>query len=73
MGFHFPPYTSIRSGKTHYLPTMWGAGESEVILYPNGLVSIRIGRAAGVPGTVFPRNVISRATIETVERLGSWE
>jgi hypothetical protein len=47
MGFHFMPYYSRDSRKVDYLPTMWGSGESEVILYPNGLVSIRIGKAAG--------------------------
>lgn len=73
MGFHFTPYCSRRSGKLHFLPTMWGAGESEVILYPNGLVSIRIGKAAGVPGRVWSRNRIGRETIETVESLASWE
>jgi len=47
MGFHFTPYRSGHSRKVDYLPTMCGSGESEVILYPNGLVSIRIGKAAG--------------------------
>ena len=44
MGFHFRPYVGAR-GKRYYLPTMWGAGESEVILYPNGVVSIVIAKA----------------------------
>jgi hypothetical protein len=35
------------SRQIHYLPTMWGCGESEVILYPNEQVSIRIAKAAG--------------------------
>jgi hypothetical protein len=47
MGFHFTPYYSRESRQTHYLPTMWGSGESEVILYPNEQVSIRIAKAAG--------------------------
>jgi CubicO group peptidase (beta-lactamase class C family) len=47
MGFHFTPYYDRDSRKVGYLPTMWGSGDSEVILYPNGLVSIRIGKAAG--------------------------
>ncbi len=47
MGFHFRPYVGAR-GKRYYLPTMWGAGESEVILYPNGLVSIVIAKALEV-------------------------
>jgi CubicO group peptidase (beta-lactamase class C family) len=73
MGFHFTPHQSRRSGRLHYLPTMWAAGESEVILYPNGAVSIRIGKAASVPGTAYPGNVISEATIETVEQMAPWD
>jgi CubicO group peptidase (beta-lactamase class C family) len=72
MGFHFTPYLSPRTRRLHYLPTMWGAGESEVILYPSGGVSIRIGKAVGMPGTSLPYNVVSRATIETVEQLEPW-
>jgi len=43
MGFHFNPYEG------RHLPTMWGSGESEVVLYPNRLISIRIGKAAQLP------------------------
>lgn len=73
MGFHFIPYRSELSGKLYYLPTMWGAGESEVILYPNGLVSIRIGKAAGLPvGERAFTPGPGLATIRAVERLGSF-
>jgi hypothetical protein len=48
MGFHFTPYYNRDSRKVDHLPTMWGSGESEVILYPNGLVSIRIGKAGSM-------------------------
>ncbi|MBS0417067.1 MAG: hypothetical protein JSR66_05105 [Proteobacteria bacterium] len=72
MGFHFTPYLSPRTRRLHYLPTMWGAGESEVILYPSGGVSIRIGKSVGMPGTVLPYNVISHATIESVEQMEPW-
>jgi hypothetical protein len=47
MGFHFTPYYNRDSRKVDYLPTLWGSGESEVILYSDGLVSIRIGKASG--------------------------
>jgi CubicO group peptidase (beta-lactamase class C family) len=62
MGFHFTPYCSPDSGKVDYLPTMWGSGESEVILYPNGLVSIRIGKAAGSIDERTVRNPTAQAT-----------
>jgi CubicO group peptidase (beta-lactamase class C family) len=48
MGFHFTPYYDRDSRKVGYLPTMWGSGNSGVILYPSGLVSIRIGKAPGI-------------------------
>jgi CubicO group peptidase (beta-lactamase class C family) len=44
MGFHFTPYPGSTGGPLQYLPTMWGSGESEVILYPNGMISIRVGK-----------------------------
>jgi CubicO group peptidase (beta-lactamase class C family) len=43
MGFHFRPYMDPRSSKRSYLPTMWGFGENEVVLYPDGSVGIQIG------------------------------
>jgi hypothetical protein len=69
MGFHFTPYFSRKVGRTYYLPTMWGSGESEVILYPNGLVSIRIGKAAGSADEQLPTHVSSQDTIESVSRI----
>jgi hypothetical protein len=49
MGFHFTPYVGGVGRRRFYLPTMWGSGESEVILYPNQLASIRIAKAAQLP------------------------
>jgi CubicO group peptidase (beta-lactamase class C family) len=72
MGFHFTPYYSRDAGKVTYLPTMWGAGESEVILYPNGLVSIRIGKAAGSIDEQTVRDTAAQTTPEVVSRLGAF-
>jgi hypothetical protein len=69
MGFHFTPYYGHKQRRTYYLPTMWGSGESEVILYPNGLVSIRIGKAAGSANELLPTHVSSLDTIESVNRI----
>jgi hypothetical protein len=49
MGFHFNPYTGAANGRRYSLPTMWGSGESEVVLYPNRMISLRIGKAAQLP------------------------
>jgi hypothetical protein len=69
MGFHFTPYVGAKSGRQHYLPTMWGAGESEVILYPNSLVSIRIAKAAYLPAGETAVSGAGPATIRAVDRL----
>jgi CubicO group peptidase (beta-lactamase class C family) len=68
MGFHFRPYVGAR-GKRYYLPTMWGAGESEVILYPNGLVSIVIAKALALPPGETATSEAGPETIRAVERL----
>ncbi|MDE2052832.1 MAG: serine hydrolase, partial [Gammaproteobacteria bacterium] len=68
MGFHFRPYVDSR-GKQYYLPTMWGAGESEVILYPNGIVSIVIAKALELPAGEAARSDAGPETVRAVERL----
>ena len=69
MGFHFTPYVGATSGRRHYLPTMWGAGESEVMLYPNSLVSIRIAKAAYLPAGEAAVSDAGPETIRAVDRL----
>lgn len=68
MGFHFRRYVGSR-GNRYYLPTMWGAGESEVILYPNGLVSIVIAKALGLPPGETATADAGPETVQAVERL----
>jgi hypothetical protein len=48
---------------------MQGSGENEVILAPNGLISIRTAKAAGLPeGTpIFDNDTI--ATLRVLDRL----
>ncbi|MGH8202637.1 MAG: hypothetical protein ACREVO_20105, partial [Steroidobacteraceae bacterium] len=68
MGFHFRPYAGS-GGKRYYLPTMWGAGESEVILYPNGFISIVIAKALELgPGETASSDA-GPETVRAVERL----
>ncbi|MBW4053110.1 MAG: hypothetical protein HIU85_16940 [Proteobacteria bacterium] len=69
MGFHFTPYVGATSGRRHALPTMWGAGESEVILYPGSLVSIRIAKAACLPAGESAFSGAGPQTIRAVDRL----
>jgi CubicO group peptidase (beta-lactamase class C family) len=69
MGFHFTPYLGWVSGRRFYLPTMWGSGESEVILYPNQLVSICIAKAAQLPAGETATEGHALATPRAVDRL----
>jgi CubicO group peptidase (beta-lactamase class C family) len=68
MGFHFRPYVDA-CGKRYYLPTMWGAGESEVVLYPNGSISIVIAKALELPPGETGRSDAGPETVRAVERL----
>jgi CubicO group peptidase (beta-lactamase class C family) len=69
MGFHFTPYVGSVSGRRYYLPTMWGSGESEVILYPNQLVSICVAKAAQLPPGETATAGDSQTTPRAVDRL----
>jgi len=69
MGFHFTPYVGSLSHTLHYLPTMSGSGENEVILYPNGLVSIRAAKAAGLPPGEKVSSDDGPLTLRAVDRL----
>jgi CubicO group peptidase (beta-lactamase class C family) len=69
MGFHFTPYVGSASGRRHYLPTMWGSGESKVVLYPNRIVSIVIAKAAQLPEGEAANEGDAQATARAVDRL----
>jgi hypothetical protein len=69
MGFHFTPYVGSASGRRHYLPTMWGSGESELVLYPNQVISIRIAKAAQLPEGESANEGDTLATVRAVDRL----
>lgn len=68
MGFHFKPYVGV-GGQRYHLPTMWGAGESEVVLYPNGCISIVIAKALGLPPGETARSDAGPETARAVESL----
>jgi CubicO group peptidase (beta-lactamase class C family) len=68
MGFHFTPYVGSASGRRYYLPTMWGSGESEVILYPGRRVSICVAKAAQLPAGETASEGDRQATLRAVDR-----
>ena len=69
LGFHYLPYRSVRDNTKRFIPAMTGSGENEVILYPNGAISIRTAKAAGLPDGVKVNSGSGPMTIEAVERL----
>ena len=69
MGFHFVPYTGSRSGKRFYLPEMNGSGQNEVIIFPNGLISIRAAKAAELPKGAKVDSGVGEMTAEAVDRM----
>jgi hypothetical protein len=69
LGFHYTPYLSSRDHQLRYVPTMEGSGENEVLLFPNGLISIRTAKASGLPDGVKPFSDEGPVTIRAVERL----
>jgi hypothetical protein len=69
MGFHFTPYVGSRSRQLHYLPTMSGFGDNEVILFPGRTVAIRAAKVAEVPEGENARSGDVAATAKAVDRL----
>ena len=69
MGFHFIRYVGA-NGRTHYLPSMHGSGDNELIMYPNGMVSLVMAKAAQerLKGE-NPKSNEGPVTIRAVERL----
>ena len=69
MGFHFVPYVGSRSHTKFYLPEMNGSGENQVIIFPNGLISIRAAKAAELPPGEKVDSGVREMTAQAVDRL----
>ena len=69
LGVHYMPYRSARDNTKRFIPAMTGSGENEVILFPNGLISIRTAKAAALPDGTKVNSGAGPMTIEAVERL----
>ncbi|MGI9245402.1 MAG: hypothetical protein ACR2I8_01655 [Steroidobacteraceae bacterium] len=68
-GFHFTPYRSPQTQTLYFLPTMSGYGDNEVVLYPNGIVSLRTAKVGEVPVGQTALGGDPDATIRAVERI----
>jgi CubicO group peptidase (beta-lactamase class C family) len=69
LGFHYSPYRGSQSQTLHYLPTMSGFGENEVVLFPNHVVAIRTAKVAEVPTGEQAASDDVDATLHAVDRL----
>jgi CubicO group peptidase (beta-lactamase class C family) len=72
MGIHFLPYIGSRSGKRFFLPEMRGSGDNQVILFPNGMISIRAAKAAQLPEGVTANSGVGEMTVQAVDRLSAF-
>ena len=68
MGFHFNPYIGSKSGRRFFLPTISGSGANEVILFPNGLILIRAGKASEPPKDEKVNSGTGPMTAQAVDR-----
>jgi len=68
MGLHFMRYVGA-DGKRRYIPSMHGSGENEVIMYPNGMISLVMAKAAQERINENPKSDEGPVTIRDVERL----
>jgi CubicO group peptidase (beta-lactamase class C family) len=73
LGFHFSPYRSVADQKLYYLPTMSGSGENRVIIYPNGIISFHMAKAAGLPEGTEVMSTDVNGTFTSVEALKSFQ
>ncbi len=69
MGFHFLPYTSPQTGQGYEVPSMQGSGENEVILAPNGVISLRMAKASSLPEGTPIVDEDGDATLRVLDRL----
>jgi hypothetical protein len=73
MGLHFLRYAN-RAGVVEYLPSMYGSGDNELILYPNRMISIVMAKTSKeVLGAEKTRSDDEPVTIRAVERLAPFQ
>jgi hypothetical protein len=73
MSLHFLRYVN-RAGVVEYLPSMYGSGDNELILYPNRMVSIIMAKtSAEVLGAEKTRSDDGPVTVRAVERLAPFQ
>lgn len=69
MGHWFPRYVGSSSGKAFRLPSMQGSGDNRVTLYPNGIITLQMAKAAELPPGEQARDDDAAATHRVVDRM----
>ncbi|MDE2306015.1 MAG: hypothetical protein KGL34_10670 [Gammaproteobacteria bacterium] len=69
MGFHFQPFVPTPGRPAVELPTMFGSGENEVVIYPNGMISLVMAKAAELPPGAKAKSDRGPETLRAVYRL----
>lgn len=69
MGHWFPRYVGSASGKAFRLPSMQGSGDNRVTLYPNGIITLQMAKAAELPPGEQARDDDAAATHRVVDRM----
>ncbi|NBU24741.1 MAG: hypothetical protein EBS39_03805 [Gammaproteobacteria bacterium] len=69
MGYWFPRHVGSASGKAFLLPSMQGSGDNRVTIYPNGIISLQMAKAAELPPGEQARDDDAAATHRVVDRM----
>ncbi len=69
MGFHYFPFVSGRSGRKIYLPSMRGSAGNLLLLYPNGIISMRLAKAWPLPKAEEHTEDSALGMMSAIERL----
>lgn len=69
MGFHFQRYIGSRSKKLLKILSMHGAGDNRVTLFPNGIISVQIGKAAELPPGEEANSADMTVTLRAIDRM----
>ena len=69
MGYWFPGHVGSASGKAFLLPSMQGSGDNRVTIYPNGIITLQMARAAELPPGEKARDDDPAATHRVVDRM----
>jgi hypothetical protein len=69
MGFWFPRHIGSASGKAFLLPSMQGSGDNRVTIYPNGIITLQMAKAAELPPGEQARDDDAAATHRVIDRM----